>query len=517
MQSVSSQFTDKAKGALRKLDWRLFMAFDKQFDDDIDFFTIEESLIEAGDFIKPDGSDVVQEWDKYQYQDFSNRVLSMEWSREVEPRSSLSLAIADITLNNYDDYFTPRSGSAIADDILPYRPLRMFAGFGNEAIPVFVGLTEKMPVVDEKNKTVSFHCIDFLYSLLNRPLDETVILTDVRTDEALAAVFEAAGLLSTQYEFEEGFNIIRFFYVEKGTKLVDVVRKLLEAEQGRLYMDEVGIIRFKNRQSYASDSVYRFDAYTNIVDAKKRTEDDIINVVIIKSKVREVQALQKYWELQSAVLVPAGGSVDIWADFEDPVTDCDDPEYITSATTSLFTVNTRDDGTGISSSANVTLSSSSLFAKSFKMTFANSGAEDLYITTLELFATPAKVVKEIYVREQDDVSVAKYDERVLEIENDFFQDEDEAVSKAKILLDDYAEYGDIQELDVKGSPALQLDDPVIVDLFNRIDDFRLSKITCKIMNKPARFYQSLRVKKFTRRTYFTIEVSLIEGEDVIAP
>lgn len=516
MQSVSDSFITKTKGAMRKLKWRTLMSFDKAFNDDIDFFTIGESTIEGGDFIKGEG-DVVQEWDKYVYDDFTNRVLSIEWSREVEPISSLSLAIADITFNNYDDYFTPGSGSEISNNILPYRPIRLYAGFGNEAVPVFVGLTEKMPVIDEKNKTASFHCIDFLYSLLNRPLDETVILTNVRTDEALAAVFEAAGLLSTQYEFEEGFNIIRFFYVEKGTKLIDVVRKLLEAEMGRLFMDEIGIIRFKNRQSYISDSVFRFDSYQNINDAKKRTEDDIVNVVVIKSKVREVQALQKYWELQSAVVVPAGSSVDIWADFEDPVTDCDDPEYITSATTSLFTVNTRDDGSGVNNSTDVTLDSSSLFAKSFKMTFTNAGTEDLYITTLELFATPAKVVKEIYVREQDDTSVAKYDERVLEINNDFFQDEDEAISKAKILLDDFAEYGDIQELDVKGSPALQLDDPVIVDLFNRIDDYRLSKITCKITNKPARFFQSLRVKKFTRRTYFTIQVSLIEGEDVIAP
>lgn len=502
---------------MRKLSWRLFMSFDKTFDDDIDFFTIEESIIEGGDFIKPEGSDVVQEWDKYVYENYSNRVLGIEWTREVEPYSSLSLAIADITLNNYDDYFTPGSGSDIADNILPYRPIRLYAGFGKEAIPVFVGLTEKMPVIDEKSKTVSFHCIDYLYSLLNRPLDETVILENARTDEALAEVFEAAGLLSTQYEFEVGYNLIRFFYVEKGTKLIDVVRKLLEAEQGRLYMDENGIIQFKNRQTYTSDSVFRFDAYQNIVGAKKRTEDDIKNVVIIKSKVREVQAKQKYWELQGAISVPAGGSVDIWADFDDPVTTCDDPEYITSAVTSLFTVNSQEDGTGQNDASSVTLSSSSLFSKSFKMTFANSSGAALYITSIELFATPAKVVKEIYVREQDDDSVEKYDERVLEIDNDFFQDETEAQSKAKVLLDDYAEYGAIEEIDVKGTPALQLDDPVIVDLFNRIDDYRISKITCKIMTKPARFYQSLRVKKFTRRTYFTIEESLIEGEDVIAP
>lgn len=517
MLSVSTNLANKAAGAMRKLHWRLFMAFDKEFDDDIDFFTIEESLIEGGDFIKPEDSDVVQEWDKYQYKDLSNRVLQLEWSREVEPRSSLSLAIADITLNNVDDYFTPGGGSEIQNFILPYRPVRFFAGFGAEAVPVFVGLTEKMPVIDEKNKTVSFHCIDFLYSLLNRPLDETVMLEDARTDECLAEIFEAAGLLSTQYNFEPGFNVIRFFYAEKGEKLINIVRKLLEAESGRLYMDETGMIQFKNRQTYESASVYRFDAYSNIVGAKKRTEDDIINVVTIKSNVREVQALQKYWELADAVLVPAGGSVDIWADFNDPVTSINAPGYITGATTSLFTTNVFADGSGDTREGDVALDSATLFSKSYKMTFTNSGDVAVFITTIELFATPAKVVKEIYVREQDDSSVAKYDERPLEIDNEYFRDESEARSKAIIILQDFAEYGGIEEIDVKGTPALQLDDPVIVDLYNRIDDFRISKVTCKIMSKPARFTQLLQVKKFTRQRYFTIEESLIEGDDGIAP
>ena len=517
MQSVSTAFAERAKANMRKLDWRLFMSFAKEFDDDIDFFTIEESLIESGDFIKPEGSDVVQEWDKYIYQNLSHRVLSMEWSREIEPQSSISLAIADIVVKNEDDFFTPDGDSPIADNILPYRPIRMYSGFGKESIPVFIGLTERMPVIDEKSKTATFHCIDYLYSLLNRPLDETIILIDVRTDEALAEVFEAAGLLSTQYDFDGGYNIIRFFYVEKGTKLIDVARKLLEAESGRLYMDEIGIIKFKNRQNYESSAVYKFDAYTNIINTKKRTEDDIINVVIIKSTIREVQANQKYWELQSPVLVPANGSLEVWADFEDPVTDCDDPEYITSAATSLFTTNTQEDGEGDNDSTSVTLTNSELFAQSFKMTFENSSNIPLYLTSIELFATPAKVVKEIYVREQDDASVKKYDERVLEIENDFFQNESEAVSKAKIILDDFAEYGSIDEMEVKGTPALQLDDPVNVNLYDKVNDYRISKITCKLAKNPTKFQQILRTKKFTRRSYFTIQESSVEGGDGISP
>jgi len=150
------------------------------------------------------------------------------------------------------------------------------------------------------------------------------------------------------------------------------------------------------------------------------------------------------------------------------------------------------------------------------MTFENTGAVGVYITTLELFATPAKVVKELYVREQDDTSVGKYDERPVNIENNFISREDEAYSKAVILLTDYAEYGSVLNLSVKGNMALQMNDCVDVILPDvGIRPHVITKMTNKIIN--GKFTQLLTVKQREPQYYFTIEVSLIGGTDVIAP
>ena len=202
-------------------------------------------------------------------------------------------------------------------------------------IPQFVGLTEKMPSVEEKSKTISVHAIDFMYSLFNRPLDQAVMYQNMRTDQILAALLVAFGISPTQYNFDLGYNIIAFAFFDKGSKFGDVVKKLMQAEMGRFFMDEEGVIRFKNRQNYSSSPVWFFNE-TNIIDIQTSKQDDIINVVEIKANVREVQANQKFWELQSAVQVPATSSISLWADFEDPVTTVDDPEYITIADTSLF-------------------------------------------------------------------------------------------------------------------------------------------------------------------------------------
>ena len=285
---------------------------------------------------------------------------------------------------------------------------------------------------------------------------------------------------------------------------------------GKLYLSETGIITFKSRIGSIRSSVYDFDAYNNINDLETKKEDDLINVVEAKGKEVELQPNQKYWELSGAVKVPAGESVDIWADFDDPVTSCDTPIYITSATTSLFSVNTAEDGSGSPDSTNVTLASSSLFAKSYKMTFTNGGASDLYLIAIELYTTPIKTLSDIYVREQDDDSVAKYGEKIFSVDNDFIQNKTDALSLAAVILREYAEYRLSQRLDVKGTPALQVDDPVKINLFDVINNYKITKITDR-MSLPAKYTQILEVKKQLSYTYFAIESSEIDGVDVISP
>ena len=513
MQTVTTAFTNRANNSIRKLIVRALASFPRQYLSTVTFFTIGVSTIGGKDIIKGDGS-VIPEWDKYQYDDYSYRIKSFEITRTEEMVNSTTLAQGDVVFENHDNYFTPNRGSVIQNFILPYRPIKLYGGFGDEAIPQFVGLTEKMPTIDEKGKTASFHVIDFLYSLFNRPLDQAVMYQNKRTDEILADLLVLFGISPTQYSFDMGYNIINFAFFDKGQKFGEVVKELMEAEMGRFFMDEAGVIRFKNRQNYSTSPQWFFNT-SNIVDIQTSKQDDIINVVTVKANVREVQAKQKYWELQSAVLVPAGGSLDVWADFNDPVTSVDAPAYISTATTSVYTTNKNEDGSGDQVGSGITFTNTR-FAKSYKMTIANSNAFPVYITSLELYATPAVVVKKIYVREADATSVAKYDERVLDdIENDYINNEGDATSKAKTIIDDYATYANQYVLDVKGNPALQIGDAVSVNIWGYSGNF----VIIKIVNRweGGRFRQQLTVRGKTFRKYFTVGISTIGGTDVIAP
>lgn len=514
MITTSARFTELSKGNIRPLSWQVSISFDKAFNSSINFFTIGVSTIGSGDFIPGTGS-VVQEWDKYLYTDYSSRVLQIEWTRQTDLFASINLAMADVTFDNHDDFFTPSGDSIIAPYILPYRPIRIWAGFGGEVIPVFVGITESMPTIDEKTKTATFHCVDFLYSLMGHALKETSLYQSQTTDVVLRSLFIDAGLTSSQLNLDVGLETIGFGAFNKDSKLADALNDLMIAEQGRLFMDEQGIITFKNRTDYNNNVVMTFDAYNNINDSTTKTADDIINVVEVTGTIRSVAPKQRFWKLTQSIAIPANQSYSFFADFSDPVTSVDLPVYRDIAATSYYKGNTASDDSGSNTGA-ITLVDTDLFAQSYKMTFYNSSSVTLYLTEVILYATPAFKVQSIYVREEDEESSAIYDERIYTINSDLFQSSTAAQSRALSILQDWSSFRGISTLDVKGNMALQIDDVVSVDIFGNSGIYRITKILNKI-SSPAKYLQLIVLRKFYSGEFFTIAVSLIGGEDAIRP
>ncbi len=303
MQTTSLQFRKHAAGYVRPLSWRLRASFDKTFNTSTTFFTLDVSTLNGVDVLAPSDDNPIQAWDKYTYVDFDDRVISIEVVREEVEPYSVTQAFADITLNNYDGYFTPNSGSPIDNYILPRRPFRALLGFGSETLQQIVGLTDDMPDIDKKSGTASFHVIDFMSYLLTRDISQTVMLQNVKTDQILGSLLQYMGLNVNQYVLDGSVNTIKFFYVESGTTFGDVVSKLMEAEIGAFYMDELGIIRFKNRYNYSLTPVYTFDK-SNTLNYEVSDTSRIINSANVKGEVRQVQALKSIGTGQNTDIGP---------------------------------------------------------------------------------------------------------------------------------------------------------------------------------------------------------------------
>lgn len=526
MQSVSNTFIQKAVGPVRGMQWRVLISILKEFDDNITFFTIGESTIGGNDIIAGDNA-VVQEWDKYTYLDFGDRLKSLEYTRESEaPTNALTMAMADIVLDNHDDIFTPENTSSPYYGYLKaQRPIKLFLGFkGAENIPMFVGITESRPQVDEKSKTVKLHCIDFLRSIYNITLEEEIIYENMRTDEIISALLQSAGLLTSQFELDYGTVTIPFAYFKKDSKLGDALKKIAESELGSLSMDEAGVIRFINRTNWNEHSLSFAHDTSTVIESDTLDEDKIINVVEITARPRAVQANQLLWESASAIEVPANGTVEVFANFKDeygdlPVTTVDDPDYITSASTSLFATNDEQDGSGATQAGSVTLTISDQFSTAFRMEFTNTASVPVYITQLELWARPAKVTNDIFIRLQDDASVGTnnegFDERVFKLDNDYIQDEGAANSIAQMILADRAGVEAVRNLLVKGMPHQQIGDLISYRDRKVNDTYFVTRIN-GILNSSG-FRQKIMIAQRTQQEYFRIGISTIGGDDPIGP
>lgn len=526
MQSVSPAFAARTVSSMRPISHSLLISFEKAFDDNIDFFTIGTSLIGGTDVLRGD-SNVLQEWDKYDYTDYSSRVQSIEVNRETDPPiSPVTTATCDLVLDNHDDLFTPGNTSSPLDGFLKSRrPVRVGMGFGPEVLPKFVGLTDGKPEIDEKSKTVTFHCVDFLKSIMNMPLDEEIIYVNQRTDQIISALLQSvAGLTTSQFDLDTGAVIVPFAYFKKGSKLGDALNDTVQAELGGLYMSEDGIPKFENRQNWnTKTSVWTLDK-DSVLEKNSLGETSVKNVAETFSKARSVQGTGPvYAAAQPIELLP--GDNEVFIDFKDddgalPVIAIDTPTYNdgTVATTSFYATNEQRDGSGPALNAQVSLTGTDLFSTGVKFTFNNAAAQSIFLTQLEVHGQAARVVDDIYKREVDAVSVGDrdgYEEHPVKIENDLIQDGTAASTIGQMIIQDRAEDDDQQKMLVKSVPQLQLGDVITYEDENTSEDYFIVRLN-DILNSNG-YRQQLQVTKRTINTYFRIGISTIGGSDVLGP
>lgn len=516
MQTVPALFDDLAKGNVRPISYALRMSFDKAYDDTTVFFKLDDSLLDGNDILTPNDDNPIQAWDYYKYADFSDRVQSVEWSQEIEFPFSVSSALADFTLANHDDLFTPNSASPIADYVLPKRPVRIYAGFNGTNIPQFVGLTEKMPVISDRDKTAAFHAVGFLAKIYTMKMNKTIAMSNVRTDEVLAAILEQFGLTSDQYSLDRGRNIIPFLFYEKDSLAGDVLRKLMQAEMGNLWLDEQGIIRFSQRLLRVQTPVYVYDE-TNTNDIKTTSDENIINTVKITSQLRALQEFQVVYAKSKTntdlFVIGPGASRDFEAQLQDPCQTVEDPTFGEGSGPSWYSA-ALPDGSSVPSGVNVT--ATELRTNTFVITFENTNSFSVNIDQLEVWGEPGRVYDTIKYTETDQSSIDKYEEQVIEIDNPFIQSIDQCDSLALSLLDTFSEYANQIEIDVKGSPAQQLNDVVYVNYRTYVGDYRIISIKNRLM-KGEKATQIITAVKYTPRSWFYLDESLLDGTDELTP
>lgn len=516
MQAVTDAFSAEEVDSVRKVAGSFQVAWKKVYNPSIRIFTIGVSLIGGNDTINSSGG-INSDWNKYLYTDESAYLTRLSYERGLNyPIGGMSKALADVQVDNTSGRFTPRYAGGSSEIYtavgLPLRPFIVNAGFNYEGtdhlIPQFVGLTSNPPHLNYRNKTVEFKGEDFIRYLQTQYVDDSSMFTGQRTDQVLSTMMSQLGFSTAQYDFDYGINVINFGQWEKGDTFGYHADQMVKAENGYLYQDEAGIIRFDNRQKWTQspyNAVQRVITTAQVIEAESPDFDDIINVVEIKSKPRAKQPQQLVWTLPSYIELAPNATTEYFVNFDDPM--------LAVTTPTAYLANSAADGTGTDLTASVAITTFTTFASAAKIRFTNTSSQIAYITSLNIFGRPAKVKSEIYYREMDSSSHTAYEEHAYKIEdNPYIQDSVWAQSLARMIIRDYGEPGNVQKIKIRAIPELQLGDLVSWQgRYWRVFDIRT------IISPDEGFVQYLTLLQRTVYSYFRIGISTIGGSDQIAP
>lgn len=513
MQTVPSGFTAEAKATSRQVAQSVQVAWKKDFRAGITFFTIGVSTIGGNDII-PGPAGIQSAWNRYLYENETDKVIAISVERSLrEPVGGVSKALADVTLDNTSGRYLPDhlgGTSSIFTAILPRRPIIINAGFElngvDQTVPQFVGVLRRSPKIDIRGRKADLAAVDFIDFLANKRMQQTAIYTDTDSDVLMQTFLTDLGFATAQYELDAGRQNIRFLLVEKDDVYLDVMNKLVEAELGYFWQNEEGKLIFANSIHWdsAPHNVPVTTIYTaDVIEAVAPDEDHIINTAEIKAKPRAKQPNQLVFTLGASIEIGAGLSHELFVDFDDPMLEIDNPEYL---------ANTAQNGSGTDVTSSVTLQINGEFAQSAKYTLTNTTAATAYITELTINGRPAKVTEEIYEQAKISSSVTAFEERRYTLDNDLVQSESQAETLAANLLLDYATPEKLQEITIKARPEIELGD--MISWQGR--HYRVWGYETGI-SASAGFVQRLKLLQKNVLTYFTIGTSTIGGPDVIAP
>lgn len=523
MQSVASGWTAESRDTVRNPVQSTQVSWHKDNLSSRKAFTIGVSLIGGNDGIASNPGSIGSPGN-YRYFDETQYVTSMSWERGLSmPTGGLTKALADVKLDNTSGRFTPRymgGRSELYTAVLPRRPIVINAGFNyggiDQVIPQFAGLLNKQPRVDILNGEVELAAGDYIDFFQGKYLDKEVMFTAQRTDQVMTTLLTGTlGMSTAQFDLDTGINYIPFGLFEAGTKMSDIFNELAEAEAGQFYQDELGIFKFRNRQwgdSSPWNTVQKIVLTGQVISAEAPSDDHIINVVEVNSKVYQKQPLQTVFTLPSlsSILVPASSTLDQFFEFQDPILALTDPS--SGGANSYFIANSASDGSGTDLTSNIQINNLGTFAKSVKYRFTNSSVQDIYITQLVMAGRAAVAPNNIYVRLQDDSSVTAYQQQGIQVSNDYIQNESWANSYAQMILNDFSDPENLQKLVIRALPELQLFD--LISWQGRY--WRIYNIATQF-DPSVGFTQELTMLQRNITTYFRIGISTIGSSDKIAP
>lgn len=472
MQSIVTPLEAVITGTTRIIRVKVRASWMKVEDLSTVYAIVGTSLV-GGPNLVQGASAVITNADLFDYMDESIYSMRLDYDRRLdEPRGGISHAIADVLLDNITGRFSPNHNATIGTALEARRPFKMSIGFNasgtDRMVQVISGLTSERPKNSRGEKLVQVSIYDYITFIENADL-EAAIYENMRTDQILESILVDLGFGSSQYSLDQGLNTIAFAWFDKDKSAGRRIRDICESEEAHFYQDENGVLRYENRNHYATyphQTVQRTIDPGDILSDEDDESTPIINRAVVIAKPRKVDtALSVLWTNADVPSIAAGASLTIWAAFYDseggqnklPV-----KEITTPASTTDYTGNTLADGTGTNRTASLSVVVTN-FVESAKVVITNNhGSDTVFLTLMQLRGKAARVTQAIQAVVEDAGSINKFEAQEHTLQNDLIQSRSVATTIATNLVAKYKDPMSRRKIRIPGIPHLQLKDLLYV-------------------------------------------------------
>jgi hypothetical protein len=214
-------------------------------------------------------------------------------------------------------------------------PVRVSLGFTTPAtgvsryVVVFTGYIVD-PSEQTKDRTIVFTCHDNA-ARATRSKQSCTLQQNVRSDAFLTTL---KGLLSPvpSVSFDIGQRLLPFAWADDENVYAEM-KQVAEAEGGRIYYDELGVLRFENA-THLLFSPHTVSQWTftvaNMGDLKPKLDlQNVVNEVIVNYTPRYIGGSQVIYQSQTDIVVPPSSTITFWAVFSSAAYDVTSPAAAT--------------------------------------------------------------------------------------------------------------------------------------------------------------------------------------------
>ena len=354
-------------------------------------------------------------------------------------------------------FFTLDVDTLDSEAVLGYSEVSQFYGFITEITPEYVAADEYQPVR-------SILAADLL-CLLNIRKVTTGTLLNKQTGELIELLLDNLGwegiatfdriYLDTPTALLGGPGA-NWRYVDAGqttipycswekTPIAVAIRDIVEAEHGLFWIGKDGWVHFEDRHHRSADRVSLATLTDNHISelVLRYTDQDLFNVVEVVAHPRSVgTAASVVFDAignNNGHEIEAGASREYPVSYSDPVSGrpCEATGIVTPVSGTDYVANSAANGSGSNRTIDITVSLVADDNGRYTFTVTNNSSSKLYLTKLQLRATPLVAYDAVSQIAEDKASQAQFLERDLVIDNYLLNDPTEANDYADWLLLQY--------------------------------------------------------------------------------